>query len=80
MFNLMSAGLQAQAVSIGKFYRIVSATENLHDVLLEAIENRAFVWANITTQKTVISTGKPDGDWRKIQAAEVSHNLSPEAA
>ena len=81
MFNLMEVGLQAQAQSIGKFYRIVSASEKMHDVLLEAIGHKAFVWVNAKTRKSVICTNKPDGDWEKVHAGETSHPcFSPEAA
>ena len=72
MFNLMEMGLKAQEATVkanrdAEVFRIVRPDETLHAVMLEAIRNGAFVWANAELKRTVISKVKPNGEgWVKV--------------
>jgi len=49
------------------YSRIVGCNENLHEVMLEAIEHGAYVWANPAKQRTCINTSMPNSKgWMKV--------------
>ena len=70
VFDLMAYGLKQQRAMLDmrpSYSRIVRADENLHEVLAEAIEHGAYVWANSAKQRTCINTSMPNGEgWAKV--------------
>lgn len=70
VFDLMAYGLKQQRAMLDMrpaYSRIVRSDENLHDVLAEAIEHGAYVWANSSKQRTCINTSMPNGEgWVKV--------------
>jgi hypothetical protein len=83
MLNLIETGLAGQQAYLDttpSYFRIVRPDEELASALLEAISHGAFVWANPSKRKTVISTIKPHGDWRKVHGVHHLPDFGPEAA
>jgi len=80
-FNLMEHGLAQQQAILDMrphYSRIVGADENLHEVMLEAIEHGAYVWANPAKKRTCINTSMPNSKgWMKVHG---TYSMPPEAA
>lgn len=81
-FDTARSAVQARIANQPAHYsRIVGKDENLHQVLLEAIEHGCHVWTDPELKKTVICRNKPAvGKYNKVHANYRMPVFGPEAA